>query len=117
MTPADRDDDLFDLAIRGSAGGRIISRAAAATSAAWSTSVSRRGVTAAAERWSELTPPTRIRMAALAGAVAVAVQRAMSWLGPAEPLGAVLPSIVLGACAVAAAMAGPIATMSERFRQ
>jgi hypothetical protein len=54
-------------------------------------------------------------MIALVGAIAMLVHRAMSRLGPAEPLGAVVPFLVIVACALTALCAGPIARASERL--
>jgi len=56
-------------------------------------------------------------MAALGGAVAVVVHRAMALFGPSEPLGAVLPSIVLVACVLTAVFAGPAAQALERIQR
>ena len=54
-------------------------------------------------------------MIALVGAIAVLVNRAMSRVGPPEPLGAVVPLVVFVACALIALLAGPIARASEHF--
>ena len=59
----------------------------------------------------------RVRMVALTGATAMLVHRAMSRLGPAEPLGAVVPFLVIVACALAALLAGPIARAVERLER
>jgi len=56
-------------------------------------------------------------MIALTGATAMLVHRAMSRLGPAEPLGAVVPFLVIVACALAALLAGPIARALERLER
>jgi hypothetical protein len=43
------------------------------------------------------------------------VHRTMSWLGPTEPLGAVVPVLLLIACVVIWALAVPIAREWERL--
>jgi hypothetical protein len=117
MTQRDSHDDLLDLAIRESVGGRFASAVDAAASSAWSSSASRAYLLTVSAKWRALTPSARIRVLSLGGAVAVVVHRAMSLLGPPEPLGAVLPSVVLVACVVMAALAGPIAQAVERIRR
>ena len=120
MKQPDRHDDLDDLldrAIRESVGGRFASAVDAATASAWSSSSSRQFLLNASAKWRALTPPARIRMVALLGAVAVVVHRAMSLLGPPEPLGAVLPALVLVACVLMAALAGPVSQLLERIQR
>ena len=57
-------------------------------------------------------------MIALAGAIAMLVHLAMSRLGRAEPLGAVVPLLVIVACGAAMALlAGPIARAWERLKR
>ena len=108
-------DDLLDRALRESMVGRLASSAGAALLSAWTSSVSGRYARATVAGWRALPPPTRVRTVALAGATAMVVHRAMSRLGPAEPLGAVLPFLVIVACALAALLAGPIARAVERL--
>lgn len=117
MKRSDPHDDLLDRAIRESVGGRFASAVDTAASSAWSSSASRKYLLMAFAKWHALTPPARIRMAALGGAVAVVVHRAMALLGPSEPLGAVLPSIVLAACVLSAVFAGPAARALERIQR
>ena len=64
-----------------------------------------------------LGAPQKIRACALAGAVAMAIHRAVALLGPFEPLGAVLPFFVFVACAMIAVLAGPIARAWERLER
>ena len=54
-------------------------------------------------------------MIALVGAVAMLVHRAMSRLGPTEPLGGVVPFFLIVACALTALLAGPLARAWERL--
>jgi hypothetical protein len=110
-------DDLLDRALRESIVGRFASSAGAALSSAWPSSVAARYTSAAVARWRALPPPTRVRTVALTGATAVLVHRAMARLGPAEPLGAVVPFLVMVACALAALLAGPIARAVERIER
>ena len=117
MNQRNQDDDLLDRALRASIGGRLASAAGAAVSSAWTSSVSRGYLSSAVAGWHARPPATRVRMVALAGAIAVLVHRAMSRLGPPEPLGAVVPGLVLVACALTALLAGPIARASERHQQ
>jgi hypothetical protein len=117
MKQLDAHDDLLDLAIRESLGGRVASAMNAAASSAWRVSTTRRGLLAAAAKWRALAPPARIRMVALGGATAMVAHRAMALLGPAEPLGAILPGTVLVACALMAALASPIAQTLERIKR
>lgn len=117
MNQGNQPDDLLDRALRGSIAGRLASAAGAALSPAWTSSVSRRYASAAVAGWRALPPPKRVRTIALTGATAMLVHRAMSRLGPAEPLGAVVPFLVIVACALAALLAGPIARATERFEQ
>jgi hypothetical protein len=117
MKRPDPHDDLLDRAIRESVGGRFASAVDAAASSAWSSSAFREYLLVAFAKWRVLTPPWRIRMAALGGAVAVVVHRAMALFGPSEPLGAVLPSIVLVACVLTAVFAGPAAQALERIQR
>jgi hypothetical protein len=107
--------DVLDRALRASIGGRLVSAGAAAVSSAWTTSVSRSYLSASRDGWRALAPVTRVRTLALAGIIAVVVHRAMSRLGPPEPLGAVVPALVLVACGLTALCAGPIARVSERL--
>ena len=111
------DDDLLDLAIRESRGGRLATAIAATVTRAWPSSRLRRLVTAAVTNWRTLGAPQKIRTGALAGAVAMAVHRMAAWLGPAEPLGAVLPFFVFVACAMMAVLAAPIARAGERLKR
>ena len=117
MNQASQRDDPLDRALRGSIGGRVAAAAAAALSSAWTFSVTRRYASAAGANWRALAPPTRVRMIALVGAIAMLVHRAMARLGPAEPLGAVVPFLVLVACALTALWAGPIARAAERLER
>ena len=110
-----RADDLLDLAIRGSLGGRIVSSLADAASRAWVWSSSRQVVAVAATNWQALKAPQKVRAGASAGAIASVVHRTMGWLGPAEPLGAVVPVLVFVACALIWALADPIAREWERL--
>ena len=110
-------DDLLDRALRESIVGRFASSAGAALSSAWTSSVSGRYAIATVAGWRALPPPTRVRTVALTGATAMLVHRAMSRLGPAEPLGAVVPFLVIVACALAALFAGPIARALERLER
>ena len=107
-------DDLLDRALRESIVGRLASSAGAVLLSAWTSSVSGRCARATVAGWRALPPPTRVRTVALTGATAMLVHRAMSRLGPPEPLGAVVPFIVIVACALAALFAGPIARAFER---
>jgi|KBSSwiStaDraftv2_1062776.scaffolds.fasta_scaffold1529627_2 hypothetical protein len=108
-------DDLLDFAVRGSLGGRIVASLAAAASTAWIWSASRRAAVVAATDWQVLEAPQKVRAAASAVAIAMVVHRTMSWLGPAEPLGAVVPVLLLIACVVIWALAVPIAREWERL--
>lgn len=110
-----RADDLLDLAIRGSVGGRIVSSLAHAASRAWVWSSSRRVIVVAAADWQALEAPQKVRAVASAGAIAMVVHRTMALLGPAEPLDAVLPALVLVASALTWAFAAPIAREWERL--
>ena len=65
--------------------------------------------------WQVLEAPQKVRAAASAVAIAMVVHRTMSWLGPAEPLGAVVPVLLLIACVVIWALAVPIAREWERL--
>jgi hypothetical protein len=115
MNAGSEGDDLLDRALRGSIGGRLASAAGAALASPWTSSLSRRYASAAGAHWRALPPPARVRMIALVGAIAMLVHRAMSRLGPVEPLGAVVPAVVIVACALAALCAGPIARAAERL--
>ena len=108
-------NDLLDLAIRGSVGGRIVSSLANAASRAWGWSSSRRLIVVAATDWQALEAAQKVRAGASVGAIAVAVHRTMSWLGPTEPLGAAVPVLVVVACVVTWALAVPIAREWERL--
>jgi hypothetical protein len=110
-------DDLLDRALRESIVGRVASSAGAALLSAWTSSVSGRYARVAVAGWRTLPPPTRVRTVALTGATAMVVHRVMSRLGPAEPLGAVVPFLVIVACALAALFAGPIARAVERLER
>jgi hypothetical protein len=117
MNQPDPRGDLLELAIRESLAGRLASAADTAAATAWSSSATRKALLGADAKWRALTPPTRIRMISLAGAVAVVVHRAMALLGPPEPLGAVLPAVVLVSCGLMAALAGPLAHALERAKR
>lgn len=106
---------MLDLAIRGSLGGRIVSGLAGAAARVWVWSSARRVVSIAAGNWQVLEAPQKVRAVASAGAIAMVVHRTMALLGPAEPLGAVLPALVLVACALTWAFAPPIARAWERL--
>jgi hypothetical protein len=67
--------------------------------------------------WRTLSTPQRIRTGALIGAVGMLIHRALAMLGPAQPLGYVVPFIVLVGCALAAAFAEPIACEWEHIRR
>jgi hypothetical protein len=115
MNRGTRTNDLLDLAIRGSVGGRIVSSLAHAASRAWVWSSSRRVIDVAATDWQALEAPQKVRAGTSVVSIAMVVHRLMSWLGPTEPLGAVVPVLVLIACAVIWALAVPIAREWERF--
>jgi hypothetical protein len=117
MNQPDSHSDLLELAIRESLAGRLASTAGTAASSAWASSATRQTLRSAALKWQAVTPPTRIRLISLTGAVAVVVHRAMALLGPREPLGAVLPAIVLVSCGLMAALAGPMAQALERIKR
>ena len=110
-------DDLLDLAIRESLGGRLASATAEASARAWSSSASRRAMRAVTSNWRALSIVQQIRTGALIGAGAMVVHRAMAMLGPAEPLGHVVPWLVLAACTLIAALAEPIAREWEHIRR
>jgi hypothetical protein len=110
-------DDLLDLAIRESLGGRMVSALASAAARAWAWSSSRRVVGVAATKWQALQPPQKVRAGASAAIIAVVVHRMMALLGPAEPLGAVVPLLALIAGIVIWALAAPIAREWERLRR
>jgi heme A synthase len=110
-----RVSDVLDLAIHESLGGRLASAAAGAGSRAWSFSVVSRLVAAAGASWRTLEAPQKIRTGALTGAVAMAIHLAMAPLGRHEPLVAVVPAVVLVACALFALFAVPIARAWERL--
>jgi hypothetical protein len=112
-----REDDGLELAIRESVGGRLASAAAGAWSRAWSSSVLAGLVAAEGGRWRTLAAPQKVRMCALTVAVAMVVHLAMAPLGRAEPLVAVLPALVLAACAASALLADPIARAWGRLRR
>jgi hypothetical protein len=115
MNRGARTNDLLDLAIRGSVGGRSVSSLAHAASRAWVSSSSRRVIVVAATDWQALEAPQKVRAVASAGAIAMVVHRTMALLGPAEPLGVVLPALVLVACALLWTFAAPIAREWERL--
>lgn len=112
-----RTDDLLDLAIRESLGGRMATSLASAVSRAWAWSSSRRVVAVAATAWQTLEAPQKVRAGASAAAVAMVVHRVMALLGAAERFGAALPLLVLVVSAVIWAFADPIAREWERFRR
>lgn len=117
MNPENQPDDLLDRALRESIVGRFVSSVAAALLSASTASVSGRYAMAAVAGWRARPLPTRVRMVALTGATAMLVHRAMSRLGPPEPLGAVVPFLVIVSCALAALLAGPIARALERLER
>lgn len=112
-----REDDGLELAIRESLGGRFASAADRGWSRAWSSSVVSSLVAAAAGSWRTLEAPQKIRVSTLTIAVAMVVHLAMAPLGHDEPLVAVLPALVLAACAAIALLADPIARAWERLRR
>ena len=109
--------DLLEIAIRESLAGRIASSAALVWSRAWPSSGLGRVLAAIAEVWQGLSSAQRIRAGGIAGAVAMTVDRVMALTVPAEPLSAVLPSIVLAVCVAVAVFAAPIARTSEQLRR
>jgi hypothetical protein len=109
--------DLLDVAIRESLGGRLASAAAEASSRAWSSSASGRVIRVVTSNWRTLAIVQRIRVAAVIGAVGMVSHRALAMLGPVEPLGNVVPWLVLAACALVAALAEPIAREWEHSRR
>jgi hypothetical protein len=113
--PKQSADDLLDTVIRGSVGGRFATAACAGVAAAWASSASRRLISSTVDGWSALSPVERVRTLALAGATAMLVHLAMSRLGAAEPLGAVVPVLVIAACGVLALCAGAVARTWERL--
>jgi hypothetical protein len=117
VNPENQRGDLLDRALRESIVGRFACSAGAALLSAWTSSVSGRYAIATLAGWRALPPPTRVRTVALTGATAMLVHRAMSRLGPAEPLGAVVPFLVIVACALAVLFAGPIARALERLER
>jgi len=117
MNPEPREPDLLDLAIRGSITGRVAASAAVVWSRAWRTSTFGAVVTSGTEVWRGLSVAQRIRAIGIAGAVAMIVDRAMALAVPPEPLSAVLPSLVLVACAAAAVFAGPLARAVAPLRR
>src|SRR5262249_21287533 len=70
-----RADDLLDLAIRGSLGGRIVSALAGSTAKVWGWSSARRVVSMAAANWQALEAPQKVRAVASAGAIAMVVHK------------------------------------------
>jgi hypothetical protein len=112
-----REDDRLELAIRESLGGRLASAAVAAWSRAWSFSVVSSVVAAETGSWRTLEAGQKIRTCALTIAVAMVVHLAMAPLGHDEPLVAVVPGLVLAACAVIAPLADPIARAWGRVRR
>jgi hypothetical protein len=117
MNPEPREHDLLDVAIRDSITGRVAASAAGVWSRSWRSS--RLGAIAASgeELWWGLSGAQRIRAIAIAGAVAMIVDRAMALTVPAEPLSAVLPLLVLVACAAAAVFAEPLARSVGQLRR
>jgi hypothetical protein len=105
--------DLLDVAIRDSITGRIAASAAGVWSRAWRSSTLGRLVTSR----QGLSGAQRIRAIAITGAVAMIVDRAMALAVPAEPLSAVLPSLVLVACTAAAVFAEPLARAVGQLRR
>jgi uncharacterized membrane protein (DUF441 family) len=67
--------------------------------------------------WSSLERAQQIRAVAVAVAIAMLVDRAMTLLlrHPADPLSAVLPVSVLAIGVAVAVCAGPLARLSERL--
>lgn len=106
---------LLDAAIRDSVGGRAAAAAATALTAAWTTSASRRLVMPAAAAWRALPPAARIRTIAFAGATGMLVHLAMARFGAREPLGALVPALVIVACAMAALCADAVAAVGKRL--
>jgi hypothetical protein len=117
MMPETRDHDLLDVAIRDSITGRIAVSAAGVWSRAWRSSALGAFVASGEELWQGLSGAQRIRAIAIAGAVAMIVDRAMALAVPAEPLSAVLPSLVLVACTAAAVFAEPLARAVGQLRR
>ena len=109
--------DLLDVAIRDSITGRLAASAAGVWSRAWRSSTLGRLVTSRQELWLGLSGAQRIRAIAITGAVAMIVDRAMALAVPAEPLSAVLPSLVLVACTAAAVFAEPLARAFGQLRR
>ena len=117
MMPETRDHDLLDAAIRDSITGRIAVSAAGVWSRAWRSSALGAFAASGQELWHGLTGAQRVRVIAIAGAVAMIVDRAMALAVPAEPLSAVLPSLVLVACTAAAVFAEPLARAVGQLRR
>lgn len=117
MNQENQPDDLLDRALRGSFVGRFATAASSAIALAWTSSASRRLLSPAAAGWRALDPVARVRMIALAGTTAMLVHLAMSRLGRAEPLGAVVPLLVIVACGVLALCAGAVARAGERLNR
>jgi hypothetical protein len=111
------DRNLLEAAVRGSFGGRLGTALAAVFSRAWSSSRSARVVAAVTAAWRAQSPVVRIRMIALAGATGMLVHLAMLRLGEPQPLGAVVPLLVVVACGALALCAGPLARAGERFNR
>jgi hypothetical protein len=107
--------DLLDRALRESVAGRLASTAAARIVTAWGSSISGHYLFTVTAAWRAVPTPTRVRLVALVGAIAMGVHLAMARLGPREPLGAVVPTVIIAACALSAVFAGPIARASERI--
>jgi len=117
MIPESRDPDLLAVAIRGSVTGRVASWAAGVWSRAWRMSALRDFVVSREELWQQLSGAQRVRAIAGVGAVAMIVDRVMALAVPAEPLSAVLPSLVLVACTAAAVCAEPLARAVGQLRR
>jgi len=117
MNPEPRERDLLDVAIRDSVTGRIAASAAVVWSRAWRSSTLGGFMASWQELWQELSGAQRIRAIAVMGAVAMIVDRAMALAVPAEPLSAVLPSLVLVACTAAAVFAEPLARAVGQLRR
>lgn len=109
--------DALGTSIRESVGGRAASWSVDVASRAWTTSRSRQFVMPVAAGWSQLSRAQQIRTVAIAGVVAMLVDRAMTLVRarPTDPLSAVLPIGVLALCVVVGACAEPLARAAERL--
>jgi len=117
MNSEPREHDLLDVAIRDSTAGRMAASAADAWSRAWRWSALGAFMASRDQLWQGLSGAQRIRAIAIAGAVAMIVDRVMALAVPAEPLSAVLPSLVLVACTAAAVFAEPLARAVGQLRR